>query len=116
MDRKTAAHFNGYESSSALDVPVKNFTITKGYYYKLYDKCDKTLTQNFIKINGEPILYKNGIGQYDANNNLIREFVCKYDCIKQLQMSDKTLAKTLTKNTPYNGSYFKELGTKLKIL
>ena len=116
LDRKTAAHFNGYESSSALDVPVKNFTITNGYYYKLYDECEKTLTQNFIKTNGEPILYKNGIGQYDANNNLIREFICKYDCIKQLQMSDKTLAKGLTKNTPYNGSYFKELGTKLKML
>ena len=116
LDRKTAAHFNGYESSSALDVPVKNFTITNGYYYKLYDECEKTLTQNFIKTNGEPILYKNGIGQYDTNNNLIREFICKYDCIKQLQMSDKTLAKGLTKNTPYNGSYFKELGTKLKML
>lgn len=116
LDRKTAAHFNGYESSSALDVPVKNFTITNGYYYKLYDECEKTLTQNFIKTNGEPILYKNGIGQYDANNNLIREFMCKYDCIKQLQMSDKTLAKALSKNTPYNGSYFKELGTKLKML
>ena len=116
LDRKTAAHFNGYESSSALDVPVKNFTITNGYYYKLYDECEKTLTQNFIKTNGDPILYKNGIGQYDANNNLIREFICKYDCIKQLQMSDKTLTKALTKNTPYNGSYFKELGTKLKVL
>ena len=116
LDRKTAAHFNGYESSSALDVPVKNFTITNGYYYKLYDECEKTLTQNFIKTNGDPILYKNGIGQYDANNNLIREFICKYDCIKQLQMSDKTLTKALSKNTPYNGSYFKELGTKLKVL
>ena len=116
LDRKTAAHFNGYESSSALDVPVKNFTLTKGHYYKLYDECEKTLTQNFIKTNGDPILYKNGIGQYDANNNLIREFICKYDCIKQLQMSDKTLTKALSKNTPYNGSYFKELGTKLKVL
>ena len=116
LDRKTAAHFNGYESSSALDVPVKNFTLTKGHYYKLYDECDKTLTQNFIKINGDPILYKNGIGQYDANNNLIREFICKYDCIKQLQMSDKTLTKALTKNTSYNGCYFKEIGSKLKLL
>ena len=25
LDRKTAAHFNDYESSSALDVPVKNY-------------------------------------------------------------------------------------------
>jgi hypothetical protein len=34
IDRKTAAFENGYESSSALDNPVKNFTLTKGFYYK----------------------------------------------------------------------------------
>jgi phage anti-repressor protein len=116
LDRKTAAHFNGYESLSALDVPVKNYTLTKGYYYKLFDECEETLTQNFTEKHGDPILYKNGIGQYDTNNNLIREFICKYDCIKQLQMSDKTLTKALTKNTPYNGTYFKDIGSKLKQL
>ena len=57
-----------------------------------------------------------GIGQFNQDGQLVKEFVCKYDCIKQLKMSDKTLAKALTKNTPYNGSYFKELGTKLKML
>ena len=64
----------------------------------------------------EPILYKNGIGQYDASNVLIRECICKYDCIKQLQMSDKTLTKALTKGTTYNGYYFKDIGSKLKLL
>ena len=116
LDRKTAAHFNGYESISALDIPVKNFIITKGHYYKLFDDCDNILKQNFIQTNGDPILYKNGLGQYDAENNLIREFICKYDCIKQLKISDKTLAKALDKNILYNGSYFKELNSKLKIL
>ena len=116
LDRKTAAHFNGYESISALDIPVKNFIITKGHYYKLFDDCDNILKQNFIQTNGEPILYKNGLGQYNADNNLIREFICKYDCIKQLKISDKTLAKAIDKNILYNGSYFKELNSKLKIL
>ncbi|MEI7994688.1 MAG: hypothetical protein WCH01_07275, partial [Methylococcaceae bacterium] len=37
MDRKVACQLNGYHSSSALDNAVKNFTLTKGYYYKLYD-------------------------------------------------------------------------------
>jgi len=115
LDRKTAAHFNGYESISALDIPVKNFIITKGHYYKLFDDCDNILKQNFIQTNGDPMLYKNGLGQYDAENNLIREFICKYDCIKQLKISDKTLAKALDKNILYNGSYFKELNSKLKI-
>jgi hypothetical protein len=116
LDRKTAAHFNGYESSSALDVHVKNFSITKGYYYKLYNDCDLTLRENFEEKNGgEPLLYKNGLGQYDLENNLVREFSCKYDCLKTLMMSDKTLAKSLEKNIPYNGFYYKEIGSKLKI-
>jgi hypothetical protein len=115
LDRKTAAHFNGYESSSALDNPVKNFTLTKGFYYKLYDECNEILRKNFEEKNGEPLLYKNGIGQFDLGNNLIKEFASKYDCIKSLSMSDKTLAKALEKNIPYKSFFFKEIGSKLKI-
>jgi len=116
LDRKTAAHFNGYETSSALDNPVKNFTLTKGFYYTLYDDCDITLREEFEVKNDEPLLYKNGVGQFDAQNNLIREFSCKYDCIKTLSMSDKTLAKAIEKNISYNGFFFKDIGAKLKIL
>ena len=65
------------------------------------------------KINGKPLLYKNGIGQYDLQNNLTCEFECKYECIKKLQISDKTLSKSLKQNIPYNGFYYKELGSKL---
>ena len=46
-------------------------------------------------------------------NNLIQEFICKYDCIKKLKISDKTLAKTLDKNIPYNGHYFRRLPEKI---
>jgi hypothetical protein len=114
LDRKIAAHFNGYESSSALDNPVKNFTLTKGFYYRLYHDCDFKLRKNFEEINGKPLLYKNGVGQFDAQNRLIRKFACKYDCIRTLSMSDKTLTKALNKNVVYNGFYFKEIGSKLK--
>ena len=115
LDRKTAAHFNGYESISALDIPVKKCTLTQGFYYKIYTECDSTLREEFEeRINGLLLLYKNGVGQYDLQNNLIREFACKYDCIKTLLMSDKTLSKALNKNIPYNGYYFKEIGSKLK--
>ena len=116
LDKKTAAHFNDYNSASALDTPVKSFTLTKGHYYKLYNECDAILKNNFVGKNGEPVLYKNGVGQYDTSNNLVKIFVCKYDCIKQLKMSDKTLAKALDKNIQYNGFYFKTLETKLKDL
>ena len=109
LDRKMAAIKNGYESSSALDNPVKNFTLTKGHFFKLYDDCEEDLKTSFELKHGQPILYKNGIGQFDSSNKLIKEFSCKYDCIQKIKMSDKTLAKALTKNKPYNGFYFREL-------
>ena len=115
LDRKTAAQFNSYESSSALDNPVKNLTITKGHYYMLYNDCDAVLKDNFETTHGEPILYKNGVGQYDQENNLVKEFSCKYDCIRELKMSDKTLAKALDKNILYQGYFYKTLGSKLQI-
>jgi hypothetical protein len=116
LDRKTAAHFNGYDSSSALDNSVKNYTLTKGFYYRLYENCDETLREKFEEKNGESLLYKNGVGQFDLENVLIKTFACKYDCIKSLSISDKTLAKALKNNIPYNGFYYKELGEKLKFL
>jgi hypothetical protein len=114
LDRKSAASLNGYTSSSALDTPVKNVALTNGNYYMLYDSCPEKTISNFEQQHGEPLLYKDGIGQYTEDNQLIKEFVCKYDCIKQLKMSDKTLAKALDKNVLYNNSYFKRIGSKVK--
>lgn len=114
IDRKTAAIQNGYDSNS-LDNPVLNGTKKNNNYYVLYEKCNDELKNAFIESNGIPILYKNGIGQYDSNCNLIKEYVCKYDCIKQLKISDKTLAKTLDKNNTYKNCYFKSLPEKLFI-
>jgi hypothetical protein len=50
------------------------------------------------------------------NHNLVKEYSCKYDCIKELKMSDKTLAKALSKNVPYNNYYYRELGSKLSMI
>jgi phage anti-repressor protein len=115
IDRKTAAHMNGYESTAALDNPVKNFSLTKDTYYKLYDDCDAELKTAFKEQCGEPFLYKNGAGQFDAENKLTKEFASKYDCIKQLKMSDKTLTKCYNKDIQYNGYYYKEIGSKLSM-
>lgn len=115
IDRKTAALQNGYMSASALDNPVKNKTVTKDHYYILYEKCEPFLITKFVEKNGEPILYRDGVGQFNQNNELVREFICKYDCIKQLKMSDKTLAKTLDKSVLYMDHYFKSIGSKLFI-
>jgi len=113
LDRKTAAINNGY-TMSALDTPVRNGSLVNNHFYTLFDKCPNELIQKFIEEKGEPILYKDGIGQYH-NNELIKEFLCKYDCIKQLQMSDKTLRKALDLEQAYNGFTFRQLGAKLFI-
>ena len=116
LDRKTAATSNDYASSSSLDTPVKNMSLTNGHYYMLYDKCEDELKNVFVQKYGEPLLYNDGVGQYNAENNLLAEFVCKYDCIKQLKISDKTLAKALDKNILYNNYYFKSIGSKMQML
>jgi hypothetical protein len=114
IDRKTAAKNNNYSSLSALNNPVKNETLTNGHYYILYEKCSDNLKDDFVEKHGEPLLYKDGVGKYDINNNLICEYVCKYDCIKQLKISDKSLAKVLDTNTTYNNNYFRRIGSKLE--
>ena len=114
LDRKQACFLNDYTTSSALDTPVKNFSIARGFYYKLYHECDLSLRENFEVKHGILLLYKNGLGQFDLQNNLIKEFSCKYNCIRTLKISDKTLAKALKNKTSYNNYYFKEIGSKLK--
>jgi phage anti-repressor protein len=116
IDRKTAAQLNNYESISALDNPVKKFTLTKGHYYTLYDNCSEELRNSFeASNNGYPVLYRNGIGQYDENENLIHIFLCKYYCCNILGISDKSLTKSIKKNIPYNGHFFREIGDRLMI-
>ena len=94
---------------------LKAGTIANGYYYFLYNNCDEDLICDFEEKHGKPLLYKNGVGQFDNENNLVKEFACKYDCIKELKMSDKTLAKCINNSISYNGYYYKEIGEKLVI-
>jgi phage anti-repressor protein len=112
LDRKTAAVNNGY-SHAALDVPVKKGKMLNGYYYALYEKCPNELKSRFSM--NTPILYKDGVGQFDSQNRIVQEFKCKYDCIKTLKMSDRTLTKALDKNVAYQGFYYKSLGNKLQL-
>ena len=117
LDRKTACTSNGYATTSVLDIPVKNETIYNGFFYTLYENCDEDLQEAFVEKHGEPILYKNGVGQFDSETNeLLQEFVCKYECIKQIKISDKTLAKALDKHVAYNTFHFKTLGSKLQVV
>ena len=117
LDRKSASLANNFDSPSALDHHVKNNTIINEHYYILLTNCDLKLVSDFLNKNNlkEICLYKNGIGQYNNEQELIQEFICKYDCIKKLHISDKTLTKALTRNVAYNNNYFKTIGSKLEI-
>ena len=115
LDRKTASIMNGFESSSALDTPVKKGTVAKGHVYKLFDECETR--EKFIEKHGkEPLLYKNGFGVFDLTGQMIREYRCVYDCIRSEKISDKTITKSMEKNVPYNGVVFKHLGEKVCFL
>jgi hypothetical protein len=111
LDRKTAATENGFQPGS-LDTSVKVGAIARGHYYVLYDKCERDLITQFENQYGEPVLYKDGVGIFNADSELVQEFVCKYDCIKQQGISDKTLKKALSGNVLYNGYYYRLLGSK----
>jgi len=117
LDRKSASLANNFDSPAALDHHVKNNTIINEHYYILLTNCDLKLVSDFLNKNNlkEICLYKNGIGQYNSEQELIQEFICKYDCIKKLHISDKTLTKALTRNVAYNNNYFKTIGSKLEI-
>lgn len=106
LDRKSAAKLNKIYS---LDNIVKKCSIINGNYYILYNELSIEL-KNKYKI---PILYKNGVGKYDINNNLIKEFVCKEDTRVKEMISSKTLTKALESNRLYNNFYYKIIGEKL---
>jgi len=112
IDRKTAAVQNGYGSSS-LDTPVKNNILTNGFYYMLLDSCEDDIKEKWTLTHGECILYKDGVGQYDSEKNLIREFTCKYECTTQLKISQKSMEKVLNKDVMYGKCYYRSLGEKL---
>jgi len=116
LDRRTASTMNGYENAY-LDLYVKNGKIVNNFYYKLLDDCDQELKQDFLnekKIN-KILLYKNGFGQFNLQNELINEFACKYDCVNELNISDKSIKKSMDKKIPYNDCYYKYIGDKVVI-
>jgi len=115
IDRKTASLMNGYDSSSGLDKSVKNGTPTRGFVYKLFEECENK--ESFIEKYGkEPLLYKNGFGVFNSSGEMIREYSCRYDCVRTEKISDKTIAKSMENNIPYRDLHFRELGEKLCFL
>jgi prophage antirepressor-like protein len=116
LDRKNASSINGYKSESGLDTCVKKFTLSNGHYYLLYESCEEELKEKFIAKYGKPVLYKNGVGQFDTNGIMTREFTCKYDFSRgDFKIAEKTLEKCLNKNLVFNNYSYRHIGSKLKM-
>ena len=101
---------------SSLDRPLLNYTLYNGYYFRPYNLCSNELVKEYEDKNGKPILYLNGVGKFDSNNNLIEEFEYKTYCFKSLGISDRTFTKFFNKDIKYNDYYYKTLPQKLKHL
>jgi len=84
-------------------------------YYILYEQCDNIFKENFEKINGEPLLYQNGLGQFNDKNKLIKDFASKEDCFRKLNISRALLNKLIKENTIHNGFIYKYIGKKTQI-
>jgi hypothetical protein len=76
----------------------------------LYNECEDSLKESYIK----PILYKNGVGKFDLQHNLINEFTCKEDCRIKDGISNKTLTKALNTRSLYNNHYYRYISNKLE--
>jgi hypothetical protein len=112
LDRKTASQKNNYSSIASLDVHVKHKSLKDGYYYLLYDEVDESLRRAFTEKHGEIVLYHDGIGCFDTNNRLVKEYRSRYDCTIQTGMSQKSLAKVLNQSVLYKDHFYKSLGEK----
>ena len=84
--------------------------------YILYEQCENILKQNFEEKYGKPLLYKNGVGQFDNNNNLIQDFTSKQDCFRKVNISRKLLDDLIKNNTNLNGFVYKYIGKKSKVI
>jgi hypothetical protein len=119
LDRKTASLKNGYDSVAYLDYFVKHGKKIGEYFYVLYDILDTPLKTNFLEKQGlsDIILYKStGVGQFDTNGNLVREFKSKYSCQELIGIGNKSLCKALETGKQYNGCIYKYIPDKLSVL
>lgn len=117
LNRYVASLSNGYESPGALDQHVKNYTCSRNHYYRLYQHCPTDLIETFEGVHGPVILYKNGIGKFDLNGCIIKEFVSKMDCYeRQDEPSNKTLTKSISTNKLYGNYFYRCIPEKLQVL
>lgn len=82
----------------------------------LYEQCNNILRENFEEKYSKPLLYKNGVGQFDINNNLIKDFASKQDCFRKVHISRKLLDTLIKEQKSLNGFVYKYIGKKSKVI
>lgn len=108
LDRKSVASLDNVRNFENV---VKHGTLVNNHYYVLYDDCTEISKTAF----GPIILYKDGVGKFDANDNLIKEFTSRYHCASDEPFGAKTLIKILDAGIIYQGHTYKTIGSKLKM-
>ena len=118
IDRKTASIMNGYNSVAYLDYFVRYGKIVGEWYFVLYDTLNSELRHQFQDKRGisDVLLYKgSGVGQFDTNGNLVREFKSKQSCQELISIGNKSLCKALETGKQYNSYIYKYIPDKVTL-
>lgn len=119
LNGQVASKENGYESVAYLDAYIKSGKQVDGVYYVRYhDGCSEEIKKEFLQATGnkEIVLYKNeGVGVYNLENELIREFRSKHDCTSNTKIGSKSIRKALNSGESYDEFYYKYLYNKTVI-
>lgn len=75
-------------------------------------QCNNILREKY----GKPLLYKNGVGQFDINDNLIKDFASKQDCFRKVNISRLLLDNLIKEQNRLNGFIYKYIGKKSKVI
>lgn len=113
IDTKTTSLSNGFHIHT-LDKIVKQKKPYKNHYFIFYNECRNTLKENFSHMFCP--LYRNGIGQYDSQENCVKEYISKTHCCNELKICDKTLNIVIKNATVYKGFTFKVLPDRTQML
>lgn len=105
-----------YSMQEAIRLSRNGHISRNNKHYILYDTCEQQLIVNFERIHGKPLLYINGVGQFDDESNLINEFSSKQNCFRKSNISRSLLDKLIKTNTIHNGYTYKYIGKKSKLL
>ena len=102
-DIKTASADRQFTTLAAVSKAVNKGTKSGGHYFVMWDQCEKTLKDVYLTRDNLPPKAQrvNSIGvkqHHPVNNNIIREYSCIEDVIKELKIGREKLKEALKYN------------------